>query len=189
MKPQATAMIVVFSAIITSTTADAGDFNFGDAVRKVQKINRAVNGPQFGGGNPQFGGGIPGYVKPLPSPGYGKPEYCPPPVHKPICKPQPPVSHCPPPVHAPPINRPPVKCYIMKLMNHTGADVFYNLDNSDEYTQMPIDDAQLIKSHSQQPHRIRYHNGQEVVEFELDPSATYAFEWQGETLVLLEIQA
>ncbi len=190
MKLQAITLIVAFSGIITSTSADAGDFNFGDAVRKVQKINRAVNGSQFGGGSPGFGGGgNPGYVKPLPFPGYGKPKYCPPPAHKPICKPQPPVSHCPPPVCAPPINRPPVKCFIMKLMNHTGAEVFYNLDHSDQYTQMPIDDAQLIKSHTQQPHLIRYHNGQEVVEFQLDPSAAYAFEWQNETLVLLEIQA
>ena len=62
--------------------------------------------------------------------------------------------------------------------------MFYNLNQSEEYTQMPVDDAELIKSHTPKPHLISYHNGVELVEFELDPSAAYSFEWQGETIQL-----
>ena len=38
------------------------------------------------------------------------------------------------------------------------------------------------------PHHISYQNGHEMVEYELDPNATYSFEWQGEVLQLLEVQ-
>jgi hypothetical protein len=240
MKLQAITTIAVLTGIISTTTADAGKFNLGDALRVAQKINQ---GPNFGGGKPVYkplpypgnGGGKPIH-KPLPHPGHGggkppvckpKPPVCKPPVHlptpppvyhpqPPVCKPKPPV--CPPvykpqppvckkpgcecgvckcqvckchkpgpPVCKPPINRPPVKCYTMKLINDAGAEVFFSIDGAD-YQQLANGDFEMVKSHNRQPHLISYHNGIEVVEFELDPSAIYGFEWQGDTLMLLEIQ-
>ena len=76
----------------------------------------------------------------------------------------------------------------MKLMNNAGAEVFFNLNNSEEYATMLADDVELITSRSAQPHIINYHNGVEQIEYELDPTASYSFEWEGETLMLLEVQ-
>lgn len=75
----------------------------------------------------------------------------------------------------------------MKLMNNAGADVFFSLDGQD-YQQLDNGDFEIVKSHGAKPHMISYHNGLEVVEYELDPTAIYGFEWEGDTLMLLEIQ-
>lgn len=232
MKLQVITTFAVLTGIITTTSADAGDFNFGKALRTAQQINRVVNGPKHGGGGPIYKPlPYPG-PKPLPHPGHGggKPPVCKPkpPVYKPpivilpeppiykphppvckpkppVCKPKPPVCKKPgckcrvckcrvckchkprPPVCKPPINRPPVKCYTMKLINDAGAEVFFSL-NGEDYQQLDNGDVETVKSHGRQPNLIKYHNGIEVVEFELDPTAVYGFEWEGDTLMLLEIQ-
>ena len=177
MKLQVITTIAVFSGLFATTSADAGKFDLVKAVQTAQQINQSINQKS---GQPKYvtlpynpnKGGNPGYVSPHPNPGY---SHCKPPV-------------CKPPVCHPPVNHPPVKCYSMKLMNNAGAEVYYILDKAQDYNQLPAEQVEVVKSHSSQPHTISYHNGQEVVEYQLSVNGTYSFEWQGETLMLLEIQ-
>jgi hypothetical protein len=189
MKLQVITTLAVISGFFTTTSADAGKFNLGQALQTAQQIGNAVNtikyGPQYktppyypGNGYPGYGT-TPGYVWD-PPPGWQQPPVYQPPV---VYPPQPqPGCH-------PPVNLPPVKTYKMVLQNNTGAEVYYNLDNSKNYHTMPKDDVDVIQSQFQKPHLISYHNGHKVVQYELNPNATYSFEWQGDTLQLLEIQS
>ena len=181
MKLQVITTIAVLSGIFFSTSADAGNFNLGKALRTAQQVQRTVNNINNGGGQPKYKT-LPynppvktapaPIVQPLPHPGHG---------HHPVCKPKPPVCK-------PPVNHPPKKCYTLKLINKAGAEVYYTLNQAKDYSTMPVDDVDWIKTLNPAPHTISYHNGQEVVEYELDADGTYGFEWQGETLQLLEIQ-
>ena len=65
--------------------------------------------------------------------------------------------------------------------------MFFSLDGQD-FQQLANGDSELVKSNGAQPHLIKYHNGTQVVEYELDPAGAYGFEWQGQTLALLQIQ-
>jgi hypothetical protein len=177
MKLQVITTAAVLTAFFSTTSADAGKFNLGKALRTAQQVQRTVNNINNGGGQPKY--------KTLPynppqkggHPGHG---------HKPVCKPKPHPGHGHKP--CPPVNRPPKKCYTLKLINNAGAEVYYTLNQAEDYRTMPVDDVDWIKTLNPAPHTISYHNGQEVVEYELDADGTYGFEWQGETLQLLEIQ-
>ena len=193
MKLQAITMIAVLTAFAgtSTTTVEANDFI--KVIRTINAIDHAVNGPKFNG--PKFG------PKPihhpihkpiiLPHPGHGhihpKPPVCKPPIVKPqvhIChKYHSHICHC----HKPPINKPPMKKFTMKLMNNAETKIFFSLNGLD-YQMMQADDVELVKSVSPKDHLIKYHNGVEVVEFQLDPTAAYSFEWEGETLMLLQLQ-
>ena len=53
---------------------------------------------------------------------------------------------------------------------------------------MPADDVAVFESRATQGIQIAYHNGLEVVQYDLDPSASYSFEWQDETLQLMQVE-
>jgi len=192
MKLQAITMIAVLTTFAgtTTTTVEANDFI--KVIRTINAIDNVVNGPRFGPGQIHHPIHKPIH-KPiiLPHPGHGhihpKPPVCKPPIGKPpvhICKRcHSHVCHC----HKPPINKPPVKKFAMKLMNNAETKVFFSLNGLD-YQMMQANDVEVVKSVSPQGHQIKYHNGVEVVEYTLDPTAAYSFEWEGETLQLLQIQ-
>jgi len=124
-----------------------------------------------------------------------KPPICPPvepPCHTCEChvckchKPVLPICHKP--ISQLPINRPPVKLVTMTLMNNAGADVHFSLNSNEQVETMPADSESVVESRSLEALKIAYHNGVEVVEYELDPSAAYSFEWEGEALQLLQVQ-
>lgn len=73
-------------------------------------------------------------------------------------------------------------------MNNAGADVHFSLNGNDQVESVPSEDVAVFESRATQGIQIAYHNGLEVVEYDLDPAASYSFEWQGETLALLEVQ-
>jgi len=178
MKLQVITTIVALSGLFTATSADAGKFNLGQAFQTAQQINWAVNGMQqpqykiYPGYN--YGTNL-GYIYNPPvwktTPVYTTPTY---------------TQHVH--VYQPPVNRPPVKTFKMVLQNNTGAEVYYSLNHNKNYTTMPKEDVDVFQSYSQKPVLISYHNGHEVVEYELNPASTYSFEWQEDTLQLLEIQ-
>ena len=182
MKLQVITTFAVISGIFSTTHADAGKFDLGQALRTAQTINRTVNNVKhnssqkiaFPSPNPPVYKHpvIKPIHRPLPHPGHGH-------VHKPICH---------KPICKPPVNRPPKKCYTLKLINNAEAEVYYVLNEQTDFSTMPVDDVDWIKSMNPAPHTISYHNGQEEVEYELDPNGIYSFEWQGETLQLLEVQ-
>lgn len=145
------------------------------------------------------------------------PIYCPPPK-PPVCPPvKPPVCVKPPicpPVKPPvceqpacpcnlckcqtcqcgdqhvglPINQPPVRVYTLTLMNNAGADVHFRFNGAEEVESMSADDVAAFESRATQGIQIAYHNGLEVVQYDLDPSASYSFEWQDDTLMLLQVE-
>jgi hypothetical protein len=76
----------------------------------------------------------------------------------------------------------------MTLMNNAGAEVHFSLNASEQVETMPADTKSVVETRSSEALKIAYHNGVEVVEYDLDPSAAYSFEWEGETLQLLQVQ-
>jgi hypothetical protein len=165
MKLQVITMIAVvtgFAGVVGSNPAAANDLY--KVLRTIRTIDRTVNG--------HYG----------PGPGYGH-------NHGPIV--QPPShaghSHSKLIVYSPPMNKPPMKQYAMKLVNNAETKVFFSL-NGEDFQMLEADGLEMIKSVSPKGHLIKYHNGQEVVQYELDPTAVYSFEWQDETLMLLEIE-
>jgi len=187
MKLQAITFAAVVTSFFINTSADAGKFDLVKAIRTAQTINHQVN----------HHGKI---TRPSPNP----PVTTFPIVHpvKPICKPKPPVVVYPihpvhpvhppvckkPPVCKPPVNRPPAQCLTLKLINNAESEVYYVLNQADDYKTLTVGDKHWTKTMNPQPHHISYHNGQEMVEYELDADGTYSFEWEGETLQLLEVQ-
>lgn len=87
-----------------------------------------------------------------------------------------------------PINRPPVRVSQLTLMNNAGAEVHFSLNENPNVETMPADDVSVVESRSARGIQIAYHNGLEVVEYDLDADASYSFEWQGETLQLLQVE-
>ena len=77
----------------------------------------------------------------------------------------------------------------MTLMNNAGAEVHFSFDGGNAVESMPAEDVAVFESRATQGIQIAYHNGLEVVQYDLDPSASYSFEWQGETLQLLQVEA
>jgi len=178
MKLQAITLVTVVTSFFLNTNADAGRFDLGQVIRTAQKIDRQLNHGPITRPSPNPP------VYPLPEP----PRYKPAP---PVCKPAPPIYKPAPPVckkPAPPINRPPVQCARLKLMNNAGADVYFVLNNAHDYATLRADDVEIVESHTHKPHLISYHNGQELVEYELDANGVYGFEWQGQILQLVELQ-
>jgi len=182
MKLQAITMIAVITGFAGQTpAAEANDFI--KVIRTINAIDRTVNGPRFGRGPRRGPIGKPII---LPHPGPVRPG-------PPVCKPRPPVHVCPVCHHKrctcqrPPINRPPVKKFTMKLLNNAETKVYFSL-NDRNFQELLADDLEVIKSPSPKGHLIKYHNGIELVQYTLDPSSVYSFEWEGDTLVLLEIQ-
>jgi len=117
-----------------------------------------------------------------PHPGHVKPIDCKPPVNVcPLCHHQ--HCHC----QKPPVNKPPMKKFIMKLLNNADTKLFFSINGLD-YQLLEADGVELVKSLSPKPHRIAFHNGNEVVEFDLDPTAIYSFEWEEHQLMLYEIE-
>jgi hypothetical protein len=193
MKLQAITFVAVVTSFSFSTSADAGKFDLVREIKTAQVINHQVN----------HHGKI---TRPSPNP----PVTTFPIVRpiKPICKPKPPVVVYPihpvhpirpihpvhppvckkPPVCKPPVNRPPVRCLSLKLINNAEADVYFVLNQADDFVTLTAGDKHWTKTKNPAPHHISYHNGQEMVEYELDPNGTYSFEWQGEVLQLLEVQ-
>lgn len=88
-----------------------------------------------------------------------------------------------------PINRPPVRVSQMTLMNNAGAEVHFSFKGTEQVESMPAEDVSVYETRQRQEIQIAYHNGLEVVQYDLDPSASYSFEWQGETLQLLQVEA
>ena len=181
MKLQAITLAAVVTSFFVTTNADAGKFDLGDVIRTAQKINNhqkitrpSPNPPVYPLPEP------PRYTHPVEPPHYINP------VQPPVCKkPAPPVCKKP----APPINRPPARCAKMKLMNNAGAEVYFVLNNAHDYDTLRADSVEIIESHTHKPHLISYHNGQQLVEYELDPNGVYGFEWQGQVLQLVEIRS
>jgi len=184
MKLQAITLAAVVASF-SITNADAGKFNLGQVIRTAQKIDRQINHGKITRPSPN----PPVYTHPV------EPSHrtYPTPVDPPRCKkPAPPIHRPAPPVcrkPAPPVNRPPARCAKMKLMNNAGADVYFVLNKAHDYSTLPTDEVEIVESHNGRPHHISYNNGQEVVEYELDPNATYSFEWEGQVLQLLEVQS
>ncbi|MBD3671984.1 MAG: hypothetical protein HUJ26_00535 [Planctomycetaceae bacterium] len=186
MKLQAIVLVAVVISFFTTTNADAGNFNLGDVIRTAQKINNSVNNHQGGGKITYPSPDPPVHTLPVEPPRHTYPT----PVEPPHCKPAPPVCKPQPPVcKKPPVNRPPVRCAKMKLMNNAGAEVYFVLNNANDYITLGVDTVEIVESHNGQPHLISYHNGQQMVEYELDPNATYSFEWEGDTLQLFATQS
>lgn len=187
MRLQAITMIAIVTGLVGSTTVEANDL-----FKAINTIDHVVNGPKFGGpkiGGPKFG------PKPIvkPHPGHG---HLPP--KPPACKPKPPVykppvklcpvchhKHCT--CQKPPINKPPMKKFTMKLLNNADTKLFFSINGLD-YQLLEADGVELVKSLSPKSHRIAFHNGIEVVEFDLDPTAIYSFEWEENQLMLYEIE-
>lgn len=118
-----------------------------------------------------------------PHPGHGKPIHCKPPIKVcPICNHQ----HCV--CNKPPINKPPMKKFTMNLLNNAETNLFFSINGLD-YQLLEADGVELVKSLSPKLHRIAFHNGVEVVEFDLDPSAIYSFEWEEDQLMLYEVES
>lgn len=181
MKLQGITLAAVVTSFFVTTNADAGKFNLGQVIRTAQKIDRQINHGQIS--RPSLN--PPVYTLPVEPPHHSYPT----PVEPPHCKPAPPVCKPQPPVcKKPPVNRPPVRCVKMKLMNNAGAEVYFVLNNANDYSTLGADAVEIVESHSGQPHLISYHNGQQMVEYELDPNATYSFEWEGDTLQLFAAQ-
>jgi len=117
---------------------------------------------------------------PLPHPGHGNPIQCKPPIK--VC-PKCGHDHC----HCiPPVNMPPVKKFAMKLLNNADTKIFFSVNGLD-YQMLEADGVEMVKRLSPKLHRITFHNGVEVVEFDLDPNAIYSFEWEVDQLMLYEI--
>ena len=117
-----------------------------------------------------------------PHPGHVKPIGCKPPIKVcPKCGHQ--HCHC----NKPPINKPPMKKFTMKLLNNAETNLFFSINGLD-YQLLEAHGVELVKSLSPKLHRIAFHNGVEVVEFDLDPSAIYSFEWEEDQLMLYEIE-
>ena len=76
----------------------------------------------------------------------------------------------------------------MTLTNNAGADVHFSFNGDEQVQSMPADDVAVFETRANQGVQIAYHNGLEVVQYDLDPSASYAFEWQGETLQLMQVE-
>ncbi|MBD3671894.1 MAG: hypothetical protein HUJ26_00075 [Planctomycetaceae bacterium] len=85
-----------------------------------------------------------------------------------------------------PINQPPVRVTQLTLLNNAGADVHFRFNGAEQVESMPADDVAVFESRATQGIQIAYHNGLEVVQYDLDPSASYSFEWQEDTLMLLQ---
>ena len=173
MKLQALTIIAVVTGFVGmsgSNTAEANDFV--KVLKTIKAIDHAVNG-HHGHGPGHNHGPI---VKPLPHPGHGhfhpKPHPLPHPGH----------GH-----FHPPVNQPPVKKFVMKLVNNAETKVYFSL-NASEYQMLEADGLELIKSISPKGHLIKYHDGHELVQFQLDPTAVYSFEWEEDVLLLLEVK-
>jgi hypothetical protein len=52
---------------------------------------------------------------------------------------------------------------------------------------LKADGFEMVKSVSPKGHLIKYHNGQELVQYQLDSEAVYSFEWEDDVLLLLEV--
>ena len=180
MKLQAITFAAVVTSFFVTSNADAGKFNLGNVIRTAQKIDQQLN---RGGGKITYPSpNPPKYTHPVEPPHHIYPI----PVEPPHCKkPAPPI--CKKPTH-PPINRPPAKCLTLKLINKAGAEVYFVINNADDYTTLPAGENHWLKTMNPQPHTISYHNGQQMVEFELSADGTYSFEWEGDTLQLYEVQ-
>lgn len=173
MKLQVLTMIAVVTGFVGVSGASSAEANdFVKVLRTIRTIDHVVNGhhghgPSHGHGPGHGHGHGPG---PMPLPGHG--HYHPKP--KPI-------------VYYPPVNKPPVKKFMMKLVNNAETEVYFSL-NGQEYQMLEADGIEMIKSFSPKGHLIKYHNGQDVVQFQLDPAAVYSFEWEDDVLLLLEVK-
>lgn len=171
MKLQVITMLAVvtgFAGVGGSSPADANDFY--KVIRTIRAVDHVVNG-HHGPGNgygPGYGPGV--IVDPVPQPGHGHFH----PKPKPI-------------VYYPPVNKPPVKKFTMKLINNAGSEVYFSL-NGQDYQMLKADGFEMVKSVSPKDHLIKYHNGQELVQYQLDPESVYSFEWDEGVLLLLEIK-
>lgn len=167
MKLQLITMIAVVTGFVGGGGSDPAEANdFYKVLRTIRTIDRAVNGHH--GHGPGHGHNHGPIVQPLPHAGHGH-------------------SHPKPIVYHPPVNKPPVKKFAMKLVNNAETKVFFSL-NGQDFQMLEADGFEMIKSVSPKGHLIKYHNGQEVIQYELDPTAVYSFEWQDEILMLLEIK-
>lgn len=174
MKLQAITLIAVLSVAFTSNSADAGHPSFGGG----------SNGSQQNW-NPGYGGGSHCVQPPVCStPVRHTPVYAPqPPVrHTPVWTPQRPV--CSTPGYGTPVNHAPAVS-LLTLLNNSGQTFDFRLNRTD-VDNMLVNGQKKYQTTarqgaSRQPVTIEFHNGQQVVDVQLDPTATYLFTMDAQT--------
>lgn len=112
-----------------------------------------------------------------------QPPVCPP--QPPVCPPQPPVCPPQPPV-CPPVNVPPHIDFCIEICNHAGAEVHFNF-NDQGYVCLPCHGCKTFHGHTVHMPTIEYHNGHEVVRYELAPQGKYEFRWSSGVLQLFAL--
>jgi|GEM_PF-7059354 len=205
MKIQAITLIAVLSVAFASDFADAGQhpsFGGGNNGSNPGKGGRNSGShqnwkPGYVGGNsgshhnwkPGYVGGNSGsHHNWKPADGRGNSWVKPPVCHTPVGTPPAPVCHTPVWTPQPPVCPTLPVVSSLTLVNNSGQTFDYRL-NRTEVDNMVINgqkkyDTTVPQGASLQPVTIEFHNGRQVVDFQLDPTATYIFSTDAQTQTL-----